>query len=136
MKRTDRSDRRQMGPSVEPLEARDLPSAAAVSPWPQNDPPTDRQITALQSSGSSGSSGGSETTPPDRATRRFFAAFTGSYVVGKGRIEGQALRTYLNLSGTSNMFLHGQAQVAVAAPTDPTQGLAGSATLFDKNYAQ
>ena len=85
---------------------------------------------------SSGPSGEASSTPPDRTRQGFFAAFNGSYVVGPGRIEGQALRTYMNVAGTSSAFLHGQAQVALAIPTDPTQGLTGTATLLDKNYAQ
>ncbi len=133
MKRTDGSDRRRMGPSVEPLEARELLSAVKVLPPSRRDALAGRWIDALQSSGSSGDAA---MTPPGRATQGFFAAFTGSYAVGPGRIQGQALRTYLNVAGTSNTFLHGQAQVAVATPTDPIQGLSGTATLFDKNYAQ
>jgi hypothetical protein len=133
MKRTDGSDRRRMGPSVEPLEARELLSAVKVLPPSRRDALAGRWIDTLQSSGSSGDAA---MTPPGRVIQSFFAAFAGSYAVGPGRIQGQALRTYLNVAGTSNTFLHGQAQVAIAAPSDPTQGLSGTATLFDKNYAQ
>jgi len=75
-------------------------------------------------------------TPPWAGIRTFFAAFNGTYAVGKGRIAGQSLRTYLNGAGTSNLFLHGQVQVGIASPVDPAMGLAGTASLFDKNYAQ
>src|SRR4051794_1827573 len=119
MKRTDRNGRRRMGPGVEPLEARELLSGARALPHPRREAPAGRLAHALQS----GSSGDAGSAPTGRATQNFFAAFTGSYAVGPGRIPGQALRTYLNTAGTSNTFLHGQAQVAIAIPSDPTQSL-------------
>jgi hypothetical protein len=88
-----------------------------------------RHVGAFASAGPMG-------VPTGRANQGFFAAFTGTYIVGRGRIPGQALRTYLNGAGTSNTFLHGQVQVAIAVPEDPSGGLTGTASLFDKNYAQ
>src|SRR4051812_31612364 len=130
---TERKQRRRAGPAVERLESRRLLSGGAAAGTPGHTPLAGRAPSALQSSGPSGDT---SSTPPDRTRQGFFAAFTGSYAVGPGRIEGQAVQTYLNVAGTSSTFLHGQAQVAVATPTDPTQGLTGSATLLDKNYAQ
>jgi hypothetical protein len=129
----ERNDRRRMGPVVELLEARMLLAGGTSMNGSRHAPLAGRALAALQSSGSSGDA---SSTPPDRTRQGFFAAFTGSYTVGPGRIDGQALRSYMNVAGTSSTFLHGQAQVAVAIPTDSTLGPTGSATLLDKNYAQ
>ncbi len=122
--------RRARRPGFESLERRELlASTRPIAPRGLAGQP--RLAIAELAAGSADS-----TTPPWAGVRSFFAAFNGTYAVGKGRIAGQSLRTYLNGAGTSNLFLHGQVQVGIASPVDPRMGLAGTASLFDKNYAQ
>src|SRR4051795_11579421 len=125
---------RTTSPMIESLEGRELLSRASVS-RPDARFLRARHVGASVTGSQAGSSGGSMGVPTGRVDQGFFAAFTGTYTVGRGRIPGQALRTYLNGAGTSNTFLHGQVQVAIAVPEDPAQSLAGTASLFDKNYA-
>src|SRR5262249_51197603 len=72
-------------------------------------------------------------TPHERARERFSAVFSGQYQLGAGRTTDQAFQIYLSGGGSSNAFLHGDVQLALFRPTDPTAQITGTATLLDKN---
>lgn len=74
-------------------------------------------------------------TPTKRelARERFRAAFNGPVFKGPGRFSGQASTIYIRGTGTSNVFLHGDLNLAVVRPVDPSQPLTGEAVLQDKN---
>ena len=72
-------------------------------------------------------------TPHEMARQRFVAKFVGPFTVGAGRFTGEAQQLYLRGSGGSSQFLHGDTQLAVITPADPTQPLGGSMSFFDRN---
>lgn len=72
-------------------------------------------------------------TRHEMARQRFVAKFVGPFTVGAGRFSGEAQQVYMRGSGGSNQFLHGDAQLAVITPADPTQPLGGSISMFDRN---
>lgn len=72
-------------------------------------------------------------SPHEAARQRFSARFSGPFTVGAGRFSSQAQQVYIRGSGGSNQFLHGDAQLAVITPTDPSEPLGGSMTMFDRN---
>ncbi len=63
----------------------------------------------------------------------FNASFTGPFTVGKGRYATEANQIYIRGIGTSNQFLHGDVQLRLITPTDPSIPPAGGLTTFDKN---
>ena len=139
-----------MHPALEDLETRNLMSVApsilgarhrALSP-----------LIHAQVGGGSGGSGGAgsgggatsgvgfsplfgsgQPTPHERARQRFHAYFQGPVTVGPGRFSDQAKIIYFRGLGGSNNFMHGDFQMAIVIPQDPTAALLGEAYLEDKN---
>ncbi|SIN84185.1 hypothetical protein SAMN05444166_1219 [Singulisphaera sp. GP187] len=72
-------------------------------------------------------------TPHEAARQRFVAKFVGPFTVGPGRFSSETQQLYIRGNGGSNQFLHGNTQLAVITPADPTQPLGGSMTMFDRN---
>lgn len=64
---------------------------------------------------------------------QFRAFFRGPFTMGPGRYSTEANQIYIRGVGTSNQFLHGDVQLRIITPTDPTIPQAGASTSFDKN---
>src|SRR5262249_42137733 len=52
---------------------------------------------------------------------------------GRGRFDNQASQILIRGVGTSNFFLHGDVQIGIAVPTDPTRPTSGAVSAFDRN---
>jgi hypothetical protein len=76
---------------------------------------------------------GTNPTPRELARERFRAVFSGPVDVGPGRFGDQAKTLYFRGLGSSNLFLHGDYQMAIVFPTDTTKPIFGEAVLEDKN---
>jgi hypothetical protein len=76
---------------------------------------------------------GIDPTPAELARERFHAVFSGPVIAGPGRFADQSKTLYFQGLGGSNTFLHGDFQMAIVYPSDPTQPLIGEAYLEDKN---
>ena len=76
---------------------------------------------------------GTDPTPRELARERFHGYFSGPVSVGGGRFGDQAKTLYFQGLGGSSMFLHGDYQMAIVFPADPTQPLFGEAYLQDKS---
>jgi hypothetical protein len=72
-------------------------------------------------------------TPAELAREKFHAGFSGPFYGGPGRFSDQAHIQYIRGLGSSSAFLHGDFNMAVVTPTDPTEPLYGEAVLEDKN---
>jgi hypothetical protein len=72
-------------------------------------------------------------TARELARETFKAGFGGPFFGGPGRFTDQAHIEYFQGIGGSNMFLHGDFNMAVVTPTDPSKPLFGEAVLNDKN---
>ena len=77
--------------------------------------------------------GNGQPTPRERARETFTAYFSGPVTVGPGRFSDQAKVLYFRGLGGSNQFLHGDFQMGIVYPTDPSAPLTGEAVLEDKN---
>jgi hypothetical protein len=123
--------------SVAPLIVAGRPSpspaavmAAALSEFPGGPP---LQGISLNPANSISPLIGTGPTPRELARERFHAYFSGPMYVSGGRFADQGKTLYFRGLGGSNMFLHGDYQMAVIFPTDPTKPLFGEAYLEDKN---
>jgi hypothetical protein len=76
---------------------------------------------------------GIDPTPRELARERFHAYFSGPFYVSGGRFANQGKTLYFRGLGGSTAFVHGDYQMAVIFPTDPTEALFGEAYLQDKN---
>jgi hypothetical protein len=76
---------------------------------------------------------GTDPTPRELARQRFHGYFSGPVYVGPGRFRDQAKTLYFRGLGGSSMFVHGDYQMAIVYPADPTQPLFGEAYLQDKS---
>lgn len=72
-------------------------------------------------------------TPRELARERFTAAFGGPYSIGPGMFTDQAFHIYARGVGSSSAFLHGNYQMSIAIPKDPTQPATGVVSMFDRN---
>jgi hypothetical protein len=124
-------------PSVAPLLAAGRPSpspgavvAAALSQSPGGAPPSG---ISLNPATSSSPLIGAGPTTRELARERFDAYFSGPVYVSGGRFADQAKTLYFRGLGGSNTFIHGDYQMAIVFPADPTQPLFGEAFLEDKN---
>jgi len=78
-------------------------------------------------------------TPAEVAREYFVAKFLGSYTIGPGRFQGQALTIHASsrVQGGSNQFLKGKAQLLLSTPSDSARGqVTGLVSLFAQNYLQ
>src|SRR5262245_27675209 len=74
-------------------------------------------------------------TPHELAREAFVAKFAGRFVTGPGRFTDQASQSFIKGAGTSSAFLHGNLQMVVYTPIDPTGQTTGLAALIVKNVS-
>jgi hypothetical protein len=77
--------------------------------------------------------GQGQPTPRELARETFQASFSGPFAVGPGRFTDQAQIVFSRGVGTSTAFFHGNYDMAIVTPVDPTAPLTGLAVLNDKN---
>jgi hypothetical protein len=141
---------RRSCPSVEGLEARELPSHVVPSAGHTHaaalpNPAVIQQVVQLLY----GPNSQTPMTPTPRAVRRqvFVARWEGQYVVGPPRFSDRASTIHIyGVSGGSNQFLKGKFQIALFPPADPTatptpgdpyaDQVTGIAALFPQNILQ
>jgi len=76
-----------------------------------------------------------EGTPTARELRRerFVATFIGTYATGPGNFSTEAARTRIRGAGGANTILHGDMQLVIVTPKDPSTPFGGIMTIFDRN---
>jgi hypothetical protein len=146
--RRQRRSPRDLHPKLEAMESRELLTAAPLLVSGQRvTPPNLLAAAALaQSRGVSTAAAqglnpanaitpliGSGPTRRELARQRFHAYFSGPVTVSGGRFSDQGKTIYFRGLGGSNQFLHGDFQMAIVFPKDPTAPLFGEAYLQDKN---
>jgi len=114
--------------SMSPSRAALTAAALAASSSQQSAPPA-----ALNPATSGSPLIGTDPTAHELARERFHGYFSGPVSVGGGRFGDQAKILYFQGLGGSSMFLHGDYQMAIVFPADPTQPLFGEAYLQDKS---
>lgn len=128
-------------PSLETLEGRELPTFTLIQHTALS-PATllaleaanaARQVQANRPSLMIPPSG--TPTPHELARQTYVGKFLGSYTLGVGRTSGEARQIYTLGSGTTNQALHGQYQMRVSIPTNPTVPTTGVIALFPTNVA-
>jgi hypothetical protein len=150
-------DRRAARPRLHEIEPRELLSGLIVAL--SGNAPTISASAALQKNiiaseaGGSGSSGlitglgngfgpgnmnspllGQGTpTPQELARMAYKAGFNGRYYTGPGRFSDQGTTYFYRGLGGSTYFLHGDFDMAIVTPSDPTKPFIGEAVLQDKN---
>jgi hypothetical protein len=72
-------------------------------------------------------------TPHELARQAFHAGFQGRAYTSPGRFSNQAATWFYRGTGGSSFFLHGDFNMAIVIPTDPTASLVGEAVLNDKS---
>ena len=72
-------------------------------------------------------------TPHEQRRQQFVARFVGPYTIGAGRTDTEALQTFIRGAGTANTFLHGDIQLRIITPTDPTLPIGAVTAIFDRN---
>jgi hypothetical protein len=72
-------------------------------------------------------------TPEETARQTFRAGFVGRVYTGPGRFSDQSTTYYIRGLGGSNFFLHGDFNMAIVTPTDPTAPFLGEAVMNDKS---
>ena len=142
-------NRRAVRPSLEPMEGRRLPSSAVIiamanaNPLPSRSALLDAasarglQAAATPPTGTSSPAplvpGQGQPSPQELRRQAFSASFTGPYTIGPGRFSDQARLAFFRGVGGSNQFLHGDLEMGVVTPTDPTAPLSGAAVMNDKS---
>jgi hypothetical protein len=146
--------RRALRPALERVEGRELLSGLMVALAAKTSTPSAASLlqaeigAASTGNGNTGGVGngngltnnsntpllGSGTpTPQELARETFRAGFSGRDYVGPGRFSDQGTTYFYRGIGGSNMFLHGDFDMAVITPTDPTKPFLGLAVLNDKS---
>lgn len=74
-------------------------------------------------------------TPHEFVRERFTGIFSGQFIQGPGRTTSQASQIFISGGGTANAFQHGDLQMALFVPKDPSAGITGSAALIVKNVS-
>jgi hypothetical protein len=77
--------------------------------------------------------GAGQPTPAELARERFRAYFNGPFYAGPGRFTDQSKILYFRGVGGSTQFLHGDFQMALVFPSDPSATITGAAYMQDKN---
>jgi hypothetical protein len=72
-------------------------------------------------------------TPHELAREAFHAGFQGRSYTGPGRFSNQGTTYYYRGVGGSSFFLHGDFNMAIVTPTDPSAMFVGEAVLNDKS---
>jgi hypothetical protein len=77
--------------------------------------------------------------PTGTLTRRelrrehFTAQFVGTYTVGAGRTSDEKIQTFITAAGSANTMLHGDIQLLLVTPNDPSLPIGGVSAIFDRN---
>jgi hypothetical protein len=121
--RRNRGRQRRVRLSIEGLETRNLltlsPVLLAVSP-------IFHQALPAQTDG---------LTPREMVRERFTATFSGQFTQGPGRFTSQASQIFVSGGGLSSAFRHGDLQLALFIPKDPSAAVTGEAFLIVKNVS-
>jgi hypothetical protein len=64
---------------------------------------------------------------------RFTAQFAGPYTVGAGISSDEKIRTFITGVGSANTILHGDIQLLLVTPNDPSLPIGGISAIFDRN---
>jgi hypothetical protein len=138
-----RRNRPGRGPSAERLEGRDLPSAitSLMAAAPRNGHGLSDGARNVQQGVAARQDlppnpllfPSGEPTPRQRARQTFVARFEGTFAVGPPRFTGETQQLFLRGAGGSNQFLHGDTQLRIITPADPTRPLGGVMVMFDRN---
>jgi hypothetical protein len=72
-------------------------------------------------------------TPRQLKIEKFSAQFAGPYKIGPGRTSTEALTTFITGRGSASTIAHGDLQLLIITPKDPTMQLGGVAGIFDRN---
>ena len=144
--------RRASRPNLERVECRELLSSTALAGFPSR--PSVSAIGALTHrtlSASASETGntriagnalsgnnqspllGNGATLRELGRQSFRAGFNGRYYTGPGRFMDQGTTDFYRGLGGSNFFLHGDFDMAVITPVDPSAPFLGEAVLNDKN---
>ncbi len=73
-------------------------------------------------------------TAREQVLEKFFALFKGVYQASPARFTDQVQQFFFAASGLSSGFKHGDIEMAVYTPADPSQPVTGSAFMIVKNY--
>jgi hypothetical protein len=145
----DRRNRRAKSPAVERVEARDLLSSLIAMRGGMDHVVHARQvapspIAAQPAPGQGGTAGEVPNqalrptgvpTQHERAREAFRATYSGPFTVGRGRFSTEARQVYARGSGTSKAFLHGDQQMRIIIPTDPSAPVTGVIAQYDRSNA-
>lgn len=74
-------------------------------------------------------------TPHEVVREKLTAVFSGQFIQGPGRTTSQASQIFISGGGTANVFRHGDLQMALFLPKNPSDGVTGSAALIVKNVS-
>jgi hypothetical protein len=72
-------------------------------------------------------------TPRQLKIERFSASFAGPYTIGPGRTSTEALTTFITGRGSATTIIHGDIQLLIITPKDPTMQIGGVSGIFDRN---
>lgn len=87
----------------------------------------------LSNNNSSPLLGNGQPTPQEVARETFRAGFTGQVYTGPGRFTSQSTTYNIRGLGGTNFFLHGDLDMTIVTPTDPTAPFMGEAVMNDKS---
>jgi hypothetical protein len=72
-------------------------------------------------------------TTREQRKERFTAQFSGTYTVGGGVTSDQRIQTFITAAGSANTMRHGDIQMLLVTPTDPSEPIGGVSAIFDRN---
>jgi hypothetical protein len=131
--------KRSLTPTLDRLESRDLQTVMGAR-GPSLDVLSLAQSLAAQISVPAPTGpvapilpGPGDPLPVELARTRFHAAFSGPFLIGPPHYTGETAVYMFRGLGTSTSFLHGDYQLAIVIPKDPTATITGGAFLQDKN---
>lgn len=138
----ERNKRLRMRPVVEACERLTLPSGilAVMASTPSrhaNYPISTSSIALPNNQGPRGTN--LALTPTGTPTaqelrhERFTATFIGTYSIGPGNFSSEASQMRFNGAGGANTILHGDIQMLIVTPKDPSTPLGGVLSIFDRN---
>jgi hypothetical protein len=135
--------KRSLRPGIEGLEGRSLSTVMGIR-GPSPDLLSIAQSRAAQVSPQATVAAPTPPVPPiipgpgqplpiELKRTRFVASFAGPFQVGPPHYTGESALLYYRGLGTSSEFLHGNYQMIIVLPKDPTGDITGAAFLEDKN---
>jgi len=72
-------------------------------------------------------------TKREQRREHFTARFAGTYTVGAGRTSDERIQTFITAAGSTNTILHGDIQLLLVTPKDPSLPIGGVSAIFDRN---